>query len=676
MISKYTIEEVNKFVKNISGRCLSLEYINAHEKLEWECKLGHTWKTNWNTIQQGSWCPKCADIKASTNWSNKVGNAKKFKKEALVKLQNIAKKNGGKLLSSTYATSKAKLKWRCAEGHEWMADASHTKNGRWCPVCAVKNRITNRTGKTAILKIEDLQKLAKLKGGRLLSSKYERAHQMLKWQCEEGHEWSASAFSIKTEGTWCSVCSQGVSERISRRYLEEIFCEKFPKKRPKWLINGDGNRMELDGFCEPLKIAFEYHGRQHFKEVHYFTKGDKKLFAKRIKDDTTKRGLCKKRGITLVEIPYTVEHGDIGIFVIHKLKKAGISLPKTVEQANLNHESWNIYSPKLINDMKEYATKQDGECLSENYINNSTKLRWRCVEGHVWESSPSNITSGKWCPVCAIERRKGASKYSLTFLLELAESKSGNLISRKFTGLKSDYHWECAKGHEFKTKASTIYYQNTWCPKCATARVSEKLSGVIRSVSTKEKLRKYTIDYLRTFAHGKGGECLSEKFTNSKTKYKWICKSGHEWEQYWYHIKEGVWCPECAGVKKFSVEYANNLAKEFGGRCLSKDYKNTKEKLLWECKKGHQWGTSLTSVQAGHWCPECAGRKHLTIEDMQKLAKTKGGHCLSDKYVNAKTKLEWKCKKGHRWLAIPDSVRRGSWCTIKWRGIYNRTKWY
>jgi len=49
---------------------------------------------------------------------------------------------------------------------------------------------------------------------------------------------------------------------------------------------------------------------------------------------------------------------------------------------------------------------------------------------------------------------------------------------------------------------------------------------------------------------------------------------------------------------------------------------------------------------------------------MQQFAKRKGGKCLSEEYINAKTKLEWECRKGHRWFATPDNVTRGTWCPI------------
>ena len=50
------------------------------------------------------------------------------------------------------------------------------------------------------------------------------------------------------------------------------------------------------------------------------------------------------------------------------------------------------------------AEKHDGVCLSTVYVNSYTKLRWRCVEGHEWETTPSamelRVKTGYWCPKC------------------------------------------------------------------------------------------------------------------------------------------------------------------------------------------------------------------------------------------------------------------------------------
>ena len=50
------------------------------------------------------------------------------------------------------------------------------------------------------------------------------------------------------------------------------------------------------------------------------------------------------------------------------------------------------------------------------------------------------------------------------------------------------------------------------------------------------------------------------------------------------------------------------------------------------------------------------------IEDLEKYARKKDGHCLSSSYVNCKIKYIWKCSKGHVWPASWNSISRGRWC--------------
>jgi hypothetical protein len=58
-------------------------------------------------------------------------------------------------------------------------------------------------------------------------------------------------------------------------------------------------------------------------------------------------------------------------------------------------------------------------------------------------------------------------------------------------------------------------------------------------------------------------------------------------------------------------------------------------------------------------------RVRHTIEEMQALAASRGGRCLSAQYVDTRTHLEWECAKGHRWWATPASVKnQSSWCGI------------
>src|SRR4030042_5652277 len=114
--------------------------------------------------------------------------------------------------------------------------------------------------------------------------------------------------------------------------------------------------------------------------------------------------------------------------------------------------------------------------------------------------------------------------------------------------------------------------------------------------------------------------------------------------------------------KRLTIQLMQQVAKSRGGRCLSDIYVGANSKLTWQCAKGHQWMARPTHIQQGSWCPECAGMRRLTIDQMHHLAAARGGKCLSDIYVNSESKLLWQCAKGHRWMATPSNIKRGEWC--------------
>ena len=121
-------------------------------------------------------------------------------------------------------------------------------------------------------------------------------------------------------------------------------------------------------------------------------------------------------------------------------------------------------------------------------------------------------------------------------------------------------------------------------------------------------------------------------------------------------------------MPKLTIEQMVEVAEERGGECLSKEYVDNRTKLKWKCKEGHVWKATPHDVKDGKtWCVICSIEKRsqkrkLTINEMQKIAKSRGGICLSKNYINARTKLKWKCKKGHVWENTPDNIKRGQWC--------------
>jgi len=178
---------------------------------------------------------------------------------------------------------------------------------------------------------------------------------------------------------------------------------------------------------------------------------------------------------------------------------------------------------------------------------------------------------------------------------------------------------------------------------------------------------KYNIKYFKNLAIERGGLCLSNNYINSHSKLKFQCDKGHIWKTKPYYLtNNGSWCPKCQKNHKDNIETYHKIAKKRGGECLSNEYVNSKSKLKFQCDKGHIWESIANDIKyLKVWCPYCSNNKKLTIEKMQEIASERGGECLSNEYINSHSKLKWKCEKGHIWEAKPYLVKNSNnWCPI------------
>lgn len=501
---------MQKLALRNQGECISTEYVNNSIKLRWRCKEGHEFGAIPGNVQQGKWCPNCARARAGSR-----------QRLTLEDVQKLAKKQGGVCLSTEYGNAKKKMRWRCSLGHEWDATANSVQQKHWCPVCA-----RARSGGTQRLSLTDVHKLAAERGGKCFAAEYKNTSQKVLWECAVGHQWTATVGSVRGNGTWCPYCGQGVSEQICRAILENAFEQEFPKQQPKWLINSRGNRMELDGYCTSLGLAFEYNGEQHYRKHRVFTSTDKAL-DRRIADDQLKTELCKENGVVLIVIPYTVIKEDLGGFIFHECKQLGFDVREESFQWSLV-DITHAQTKKLA-EILSFAKENGGQCLSEAYIDAKTKLKFRCAEGHIWEAVPQHLLSGVWCPTCG---RKSAAqkitKYDIATLQARAEEEGGKCVSTQYLGVTELHEWECARKHRWQALPYQVL-KGTWCPKCAK-------SG---------RASKYTIEHFQELARAKGGECLSAEYDGIFGKLNWRCKHGHEWEAPAKSIQDGRWCRKC-----------------------------------------------------------------------------------------------------------------------------------
>lgn len=212
--------------------------------------------------------------------------------------------------------------------------------------------------------------------------------------------------------------------------------------------------------------------------------------------------------------------------------------------------------------------------------------------------------------------------------------------------------------------------------------VSKRRNSLVRGIPQKtgviQNKKKLTIDHANEVAAAKGGKCLSSEYLHIYERLTWQCAADHTWQASLKSVKDlKSWCPVCAGKQRLTIEEMQGIATERGGQCLSGEYINAVTKLTWQCAQGHTWEATPDIVkQQKSWCPICAGKQPLGIAQMQQLAESKGGQCLSEVYVNTVTKLKWQCAEGHVWEASPHVVKYcNSWCPAcrnKWTQAWDK----
>jgi len=310
---KLTIEEMQELALQKGGECLSESYINVNTELKWQCQRGHRWDSPPNDIKRGKWCPYC--FRKRRVFPEKL---------TIEEMQELALQKGGECLSESYIGSKVKLKWQCKEGHVWESLPTTVKKGCWCRFCAIQKRKLN---------IEEMMATAEARGGQCLSEIYVDTYTKLKWQCSQGHVWKAKPNHIRN-GKWCPYCSGSMKLTI-----EDMF--ELAKER--------GGECLSENY---VNINRKLRWRCEKGHVWETTAG------------------CIKKGRWC---PYCS----------HKMKLT-------------------------LDDMNELADARGGECLSKKYLGSTAKLKWKCKTGHVWETTPSIIMNGgSWCyPCLKIHRRK------------------------------------------------------------------------------------------------------------------------------------------------------------------------------------------------------------------------------------------------------------------------------
>ena len=174
----------------------------------------------------------------------------------------------------------------------------------------------------------------------------------------------------------------------------------------------------------------------------------------------------------------------------------------------------------------EILKHRKGKLITINYLGTDRHYKWKCKNNHEWEATFSNIKKGKWCPYCA--KNKVYPHEAIQKAREFAAKNKGELLSPNYLGRHGLHKWKCENNHEWEATYGSVVGNGSWCGICkGTARSNE------------EQLKKAF-----EIAHQKNGQCLTKKYNNIRSIFKWTCVRGHVWNaEYSSVVYSNVWCP-------------------------------------------------------------------------------------------------------------------------------------
>ena len=193
-MQRLNIEDVRKAFDDRGDRLLSTVYVNAHSKIDYVCKNGHSHWISWMHYRLAKGCPACAG-------------------KAIPIISYVKSKftdRGDVLLSASYINNSTKLDYICKNGHEHSISWAKYRNGSGCATCAGKVAPT----------LSKMRSIFANNGDTLLSENYINGRAKLDYICKNGHRHSLSWTKYKF-GTRCPECANNV--RLTTSDIRSVF---------------------------------------------------------------------------------------------------------------------------------------------------------------------------------------------------------------------------------------------------------------------------------------------------------------------------------------------------------------------------------------------------------------------------------------------------------------------
>ena len=302
------------------------------------------------------------------------------------------------------------------------------------------------------------------------------------------------------------------------------------------------------------------------------------------------------------------------------------------------------------------------------------KVFWLGPCNHEWAAVVANRTRiGAGCPFCANQSVLSGFNDLHSLLPELAAE--WDHLTNKLTpsdvlaGGNKKYSWICPEGHTF-VRSVTERKQGLACDYCSGHRL---LKGFNDLETRFPRIASEWNDQLN-------GMRACETLPSSTVKRIWTCGRGHNFEQTVSKRTgvQGANCPYCSSQRL--LKGFNDLATVRPELALLWDFEGNTElpedvfaysnrKYSWRCGSEHYWSSSPTGMKGS--CPYCVNQKVwpgfndlATLRPELALEWDEDGNQIPASQVSAcgRSKAQWICAEGHKWIAAKYSRCAGTGC--------------
>jgi hypothetical protein len=248
-------------------------------------------------------------------------------------------------------------------------------------------------------------------------------------------------------------------------------------------------------------------------------------------------------------------------------------------------------------DVAELAVKNPGVTVVGEYVNTHTKIDHLCNGcGSLWSVSPKNAMNTKTCKTCALSKLADSTRQSHDkYVAQLAVKNPDVTVVGEYVNARTKIDHQCRCGEVWSVAPYSLIDGNSkGCKSCGHN-------------STKTKRRKTHDQFASELLEKHEGVEAVGVYVNAKTKIKFRCAKGHEWNATPDSVLAGSGCGVCAGnIKRSHDSYLDALKAKNKDILPIDEYADALTPIRHRCAVGHEWTATPANILFRTSCPHCA----------------------------------------------------------------------